>query len=390
MNAPLSPELQLVAACCRPGAERAVDDAVVRLAAHPGLDGKALLATVARHRVAPQVLAALQKSSVELDSVTGAGLRDMASRAAMRSLLLAGESVALQTAFDQAGLHAIFLKGTALACLIHDDIGLKDSWDIDLLVPLAQVDPAITLLAGRGYVLHRPEGLSREAFTRFQTVSKECVLVHPARKVFVELHWKLVDNPHELAGLSLSRTQHVSVASGQLRTLADVELFAYLTVHGTRHSWSRLKWIADVAAFLRQKSEAEVRSLRDEAVAIGGGRGPDVALHLCSTLFGMPIPRLSLDLAGRYLVRGALSNLAWGEGRTEVSAHSRPWWMNRIGRHFTGGSRQAFLSELARNGRGDHDQVALDLPRGLTPLSYLLRLPRWLWRRVAPAGRRAS
>lgn len=390
MTFPLPLELRLVAACCRPGAERVADDAVGRLATHPGLDGKALLATVARHRVAPQVRAALQKAGVQLDPVTSAGLRDMASRAAMRSLLLAGESVALQTAFDQAGLHATFVKGTALACLIHEDIGLKDSWDIDLLVAPDQVDAAIALLTGRGYVLHRPEGLSAEAFARYRTVSKECVLLHPVRRVFVELHWKLVDNPHELVGLVLSHTRWVSVASGQLRTLADAELFAYLTVHGTRHSWSRLKWIADVAAFLRERSEAEVWRLRDDAVAMGGGRGPDVALQLCSLLFDMPPSPQRLDLAGRYLVRAAIANLAWGEGQTEVSAYSPPWWMNRIGRHFSGKSWRAFLFELARNGQGAHDHVELDLPRGLTPLYYLLRVPRWLWRRLAPAGRTAS
>lgn len=265
---------------------------------------------------------------------------------------------------------------------MHRDVGMKDSWDIDLLVRPDQVDAACDLLIAEGYILHYPADLAPTAFKRFQQVAKECVLFHPARNIYLELHWKLVDNPHELAGLDLRQTQSVALGSSHLRTLADPELFAYLCVHGTRHSWSRLKWIADVAAFLKGRSSDDITRLRDQAVATGAGRAPDVALALCHSLFGRSLATTQLDAAGRYLVRAAHASLIHGGGVTEIAAYSKPWRMTWIGRHLIGTTHKAFLAELESNWAGDYDRVHIALPQGLGFLYVVLRVPLWLWRKA--------
>ncbi|WP_370237538.1 nucleotidyltransferase family protein [Brevundimonas sp.] len=341
-----------------------------------------LIQTVARHRVAPQVHRALTEAGVRLPPGTAARLAQMAGQAARRSLNLARESLFLQSTFDRAGLDATFVKGSALALLMHRDVGMKDSWDIDLLVRPDQVEAACDLLIAEGYLLDYPKGLSPDAFRRFQDVAKECVFFHPARNIYLELHWKLVDNPHELSGLDLRQTQSVALGSGKLRTLADPELFAYLCVHGTRHSWSRLKWIADVAAFLKGRSSDEITRLRDQAVAMGAGRAPDVALTLCQSLFGHPLATTQLDPAGRYLVHAAHASLTHGGGVTEIAAYSKPWRMTWIGRHLIGTTPRAFLAELESNWAGDYDRVHMPLPRGLGFLYVVIRIPLWLWRKA--------
>ena len=55
-----------------------------------------------------------------------------------------------------------------------------------------------------------------------------------------------------------SPTQEVAVLDGSLRTLGDKELFAYLCVHGASHCWFRLKWLADLNAWLAAKHEHEL------------------------------------------------------------------------------------------------------------------------------------
>lgn len=385
----LPPALRVVAACCRPDGGTARNDSLRALIASPLVDMDQLIQTVARHRVAPQVHRALKEAGVDLPPETAARLAQMAGHAARRSLTLAMESLSLQTTFNAAGLEATFVKGTALALLLHGDVGMKDSWDIDLLVSPDQVDAACAVLIDQGYVLHTPKGLSAEAFKRFQAVTKECVFFHAGRHIYLELHWKLIDNPHQLAGLDLSHTQTVTLGSGHLRTLADPELFAYLCVHGARHSWARLKWIADVAGFLHGRSDDEVRQLRDQAVAMGAGRAPDVALTLCQSLFGRPRVAGRLDAAGRYLVSAAHVSLTHGGGRTEIKVYSRPWRMNWIGRHLIGPTYKAMLSEAASNWAGDHDRIHIVLPRGFEFVYSLIRIPLWLWRKTG-LGRKGS
>ena len=379
---PLPLALHVVANCCRPDDDAARSASLRAIVASPALDMDRLIQTVARHRVAPQVHRALTEAGVRLPPETAARLAQMAGKAARRSLNLAKESLSLQSVFDRAGLDATFVKGTALALLMHRDVGMKDSWDIDLLVRPDQVDAACHLLIGEGYILNYPADLAPDAFKRFQQVAKECVFFHPARNIYLELHWKLVDNPHELAGLDLGQTQSVALGSGKLRTLADPELFAYLCVHGTRHSWSRLKWIADVAAFLKGRSRDEIVRLRDQAVAMGAGRAPDVALALCQSLFGRPLATAQLDAAGRYLVRAAHASLTHGGGVTEIAAYSKPWRMTWIGRHLIGTTPRAFLAELESNWAGDYDRVHIPLPQGLGFLYVVIRVPLWLWRKA--------
>ena len=379
---PLPLALHLVVSCCRLGDDAARNVGLRTIVASPVLDMDHLIQTVARHRVAPQVHRALTEAGVRLPPGTAARLAQMAGQAARRSLNLARESLSLQSTFDRAGLDATFVKGSALALLMHRDVGMKDSWDIDLLVRPDQVEAACDLLIAEGYLLDYPKRLSPDAFRRFQDVAKECVFFHPARNIYLELHWKLVDNPHELSGLDLRQTQSVALGSGKLRTLADPELFAYLCVHGTRHSWSRLKWIADVAAFLKGRSSDEITRLRDQAVAMGAGRAPDVALTLCQRLFGHPLATTQLDPAGRYLVRAAHVSLTHGGGVTEIATYSKPWRMTWIGRHLIGTTPKAFLAEMESNWAGDYDRVHMPLPRGLGFLYVLIRIPLWLWRKV--------
>ena len=379
---PLPLALHVVVNCCRPDDDAARSASLRALVAGPALDMDHLIETVARHRVAPQVHRALTEAGVSLPPDKAARLAQMAGLAARRSLNLAKESLFLQSIFDRAGLDAIFVKGTALALLMHRDVGMKDSWDIDLLVRPDRVDAACDLLIAEGYILNYPTDLAPAAFKRFLDVAKECVFFHPARNIYLELHWKLVDNPHELAGLDLRHTQSVALGSGTLRTLADPELFAYLCVHGTRHSWARLKWIADVAAFLKGRRGDEIARLRDQAVAMGAGRAPDVALALCQSLFGRPLATTQLDAAGRYRVRAAHASLTHGGGVTEIAAYSKPWRMTWIGRHLIGTTHKAFLAELESNWAGDYDRVHIPLPQGLGFLYVVIRVPLWLWRKA--------
>ena len=109
----LPPALQLVVACCRPDAGAGRDAGVRSLVENPAFDPVPFLDSVARHRVAPQVRDALRKAAVVLPRPAADRLAEMADHAARRSLVLARESLALQVAFDAAGLEA--MRASSLA-----------------------------------------------------------------------------------------------------------------------------------------------------------------------------------------------------------------------------------------------------------------------------------
>ena len=110
----------------------------------------------------------------------------------------------------------------------------------------------------------------------------------------------------------------VGVAPGiDLPTLADPELFAYLSVHGASSAWFRLKWIADFAGLLHRYGPDALDGLFDQSQRFVAGRATAQALLLAAMLFDIPLPAA---LAGRirtrtnlWLARAALAQMLRGE-----------------------------------------------------------------------------
>ena len=50
-------------------------------------------------------------------------------------------------------------------------------------------------------------------------------------------------------------TSLVKAGQGEISTLCDEDNFIYLSLHGAKHFWSRLIWIADVAMFISKKKK---------------------------------------------------------------------------------------------------------------------------------------
>ena len=83
-------------------------------------------------------------------------------------------------------------------------------------------------------------------------------LMSRERNISVELHWRLTYNMALLRGIDARvKTQEVALPGGAVRTLADDALFAYLCADGALHGWARLKWLADLNAWLNAQGETD-------------------------------------------------------------------------------------------------------------------------------------
>ena len=382
MSRPLSPELSLAAACCRWPFDGAAGEAI-GAAVDRGIDWDLFEGLVRRNRIVPLVNHALSRSGAEVPAPLRQRLSDGAHVAGTQALLMARESLRLQNAFDAAGIPLMIVKGAPLAMLAYGELGMKESWDIDLLVTPEDAPGAIELLAQQDYVSDLPN-IPAERLKGFLTYSKE-VQFHRGGMT-AELHWRLSDNPRLLESVSAqARGQYVAIPGGRLRTLADEELFAYLCVHGTAHNWSRLKWLADLGAMLGRRTPDEIAQLYDAARACSVGRCAAVALLLCRRLLGLALPErlvraLEQDRVARALVQNALAGLAYRKGTFELRPYTWPWVRMMMAQFFVGSGGAHGLHQLRTvwNSPGDRAQVAL--PRGFEFGYHLLRVPLWLGR----------
>ncbi len=307
-----------------------------------------------------------------------------------KNLLLATETCRLQTLLDAAGIPSVALKGVALAQLAYGSFKVKHTRDIDLLTPPGSALAAMALLERDGYALSFPSNhlsaTQRRAVMRY---SREVAFIHPDNGTFLELQWRVADNPELLKEVHAgSPTQNVVVADGlSIRTLARDDLFAYLCIHGAYHAWSRLKWLADLNAFIAA-TDADIVHLHRHAQAKGAGLCSGQALLLCQRLFALPLPDgLASELQGTARVRklyaiaaDAMADRARGEGGSGgAPAAWRSFWTQ-----FLLGRGWAFFAAQCRTASvGIIDVISLPLPPYLHFLYPLLRLPLWLWRRAA-------
>jgi hypothetical protein len=390
-----SAEFHLAAACCRWPPCGARNAAVGSAAAAAGLDWAQFANLERRHRIAGLVHEALAAAAIVVPAVTAERLAAQARRIAKRNLLLAFETVRLQRAFDAARIPSIVLKGIALAQLVYGSLQTKHTRDIDFLVPPDCAEAAVQILEREGYALSPQTG--RLSAAQRQSVfrhTREIELFHRDNALPLELQWRAAANPVLLRGVdACSGAQDVTISAGfRLRTLAQADLFAYLCVHGARHAWSRLKWLADINALLAG-SDADTMRLYRHARHIGAGLCAGQALLLCHRLFDLALPAaLAEDLCANKriekLVAVGLAAMRAPHAETAVDA-GIAGVARSVRTQFLLGQGWAFHSAQCRVAlAGATDVVRFPLPRPFYFLYPVLRLPLWLWRRARIAHKR--
>jgi hypothetical protein len=382
-----APEFLLAAACCRwPRSERHA--VIVRAAAQRITDWDRFMRVVKRHRVPGLVWDALRSAAVALPPRVADQLESLVQHHVRRSLRLAAETSRLQNLLDAAGIAAVALKGAALEQLAYSSLSLKQTRDIDLLVPPDRAETALQLLERDGYTLSLPakklSRMQRRALIRY---GREIELFDLRRKLRVELQWRAADNLSLLAGINAhAATQTISLAEGiAVRTLAPHDLFAYLCVHGARHCWSRLKWLADLNAFVAA-SNLGIEQLYRHAQKIGAGLCAAQALLLCERLLGLKLPAELLQEFEADPRSPSLVAIAMRAITAPSAVHSDTGIgavANNLRNQFLLGRGLDFYAAQCRLGfAGVADIVRLPLPRPLYFIYPLVRIPFWIYRRA--------
>lgn len=381
------PEFFLVAACCRwPPSEPRTQ--AIRAAALTSVDWPRLLRIVKQHRVWGLAHDGVARAGVPLPAEIARELRAEAVALTQRSLAIAAEVLRLQHRFEEAGVPIILFKGPSLAMLAYGDLSLKHSMDIDILVAAARFEAATLVLEKAGYALIEPfRSLTPSQLELLKRYRKDWGFLAQERNMLVELHWKLSYSPLLLGHIGPdSPVQSVGIAQSQFRTFCFEDLFVYLCVHGARHGWAQLSWLADLAALLSARGNRDIESLYRTAQGVGAGRCAGQALLLCERLLGLELPvtlarELQQSAILAFLEALVLYAMLGGGAKLERRALSFRSYGVFLSVFFLGHSWRNALYEFRQRLISASDLMALKLPNWLSWLYPILRLPMWIWRR---------
>lgn len=386
----VSPEFAALTACLR----WPRDPAAVRARA-AGIDWDRFAVLARRHRVEGIVAAAIDDAGIAPPAKTALAFTSRRRRIAERNLRLLNETKRLTRIFAARGIAAAFVKGATLAELAWHDQSFKAATDVDLVVPPADVPATIALLRAEGYRLDTPRvELTERRVDVLRDVLKEAAFRHDARRVMVDLHWRLTSIRHLLPEIDPARDiAHVTIDECAIPTLRGGLLLDYLAVHGARHAWGRLKWLADFNALLAGKSAAEVTAWYRAGVASGIAPCAGLALWQSARMFETPLPpdiadRIAASRRVRWLAAKSDRMMIGGDELNETpEGPVRAMAYTLLGGFRMGDRPRYLLACVSHAWVAPRDAMALPLPRALRPLYLLISPVMRLGRGVGKLGR---
>ena len=307
-----TPEAALLFRCSRGRPDRAAIRALVRR----GVDWPSFLALAETHHLRGLCLRRLETICRELvPPEVMESLRPHFRRNVERNLFLTGELFRILELLEKCGIPALAFKGPVLAWWLYDHPGLREFQDLDILVDERNLARACTALQSLEY--HADTGSNGSP--KIVAAGGQMSLLRKVPFVVVDLHWELAPCAMGLAlntASVLPRAQRVSLAGRMVPTLGVEDQILFCALHGGKHGWAKLAWLADLSALIENRPPDWTRLLAD-ARNMRLTRALHSALWLAWDLLGTPLPApvwraLERDIGSAVLARNLAGSL-WSD-----------------------------------------------------------------------------
>src|SRR2546423_14950187 len=250
----------------------------------------ALLELADEHGLLPLLIAWLPDSGEDL---VPAGirhkLRERARAQTVFTLQLTGELFLLLARFAASGITTLVTKGPVLAQRCYGDPGMRQYGDLDLIVFENDIRRVTEAMIGFGYEPRIPV----QAIAA-KKVPGEYVFRRPGPNLLIEFHTERTFRyrPRRLRLESLfERQARVEVDGQGVPALSVEDELVLICIHGAKHFWERLMWVADVAALISRNPGIDWDRVTSAAREVGAERMLCVGLQLASTMLGVGLPR---------------------------------------------------------------------------------------------------
>ncbi len=250
------------------------------------------VALAERHRITPLCYSVLKGTGAQLPREAETKLARANERHCLLNVARTAELLGVMQTFREAGIEVMPLKGVALSAQIYGDYTLRAAGDLDLLIRWEDLQAAKAIIQARGYRLTTPlrpdgrpiaDGLYEYHFDR------------PSDGMILELHWNLnfvhPSFPHSIGIETIGQSsQAVQIAGREVRVPEAETMLQLLCMHGTKHQWSRLSWVCDVAQLIRISPNLDWYRIKAGARDTGLRKSVALGLMLANSLCDATCP----------------------------------------------------------------------------------------------------
>jgi putative nucleotidyltransferase-like protein len=211
------------------------------------------------------------------------------------TLRLTAELFRLLELFAAKGIGALVVKGPVLAVQAYGDPAMRGYGDLDLLVRQRHIRRATESLIASGY----QAAVSLSAIDAGK-IPGQYLFSKPDSKLLVELHNELTLRyfPRALPIEDFfARQIRVRLDAYEAPALAVEDELVLICIHGAKHFWERLTWIADVAALISKQTGIDWERAGASARAVGAEHLLHAGLRLAVDVLRSPLPENVTTLA---------------------------------------------------------------------------------------------
>jgi hypothetical protein len=204
------------------------------------------------------------------------------------SLRMTAELFRILDRFTSEGIGALVVKGPVLAVQAYGDPAMRSYGDLDLLVRQRDIRRATELMIAAGYA----QAVSLSAIDAGK-IPGQYFFSRPDSNLLVEMHndctLRYFPRPLPLEEF-FARQIRVPLDGREAPALAVENELVLICIHGAKHFWERLMWIADVAALVTRQTGIDWERVADSAKAVGAERMLHTGLRLASDLLKAQLP----------------------------------------------------------------------------------------------------
>jgi hypothetical protein len=215
-------------------------------------------------------------------------LQELRRSHAVFALQLTGELFRVLECFAVTGIDVLLTKGPALSVRCYGKPDMRQYGDLDLVVRESDIRRATQAMVDLAYEPRVP----LRAIDAKKSPG-EYVFRKSGTNVLVEFHTERTFryHPRRLPIEKLfGRRAFVTIDGRDVPALSLEDELVLICVHGAKHFWERLIWIADVAALISAKQAPDWSRAMAAAREVGAERILRLGLRLASDVLGAQLP----------------------------------------------------------------------------------------------------
>lgn len=255
----------------------------------PAVDWPRLLLLAEEHGVIAHVAACLNDCSAPAaPPEIKEALVERQRTQSFLTLRLTAELFQLLDVFAAQGIPALVIKGPVLAVRAYGDLSLRSYGDLDLLVQQKDIRPATEAMIGSGY----QASVSLQAIDAGK-IPGQYLFSKADSKLLVELHNDLTlryfPRPLPIENF-FARQTRVRIDACEVPAASPEDELVLVCIHGAKHFWERLSWIADVAGLAARGKNMDWERAAASARAVDAEHLLHTGLRLAADVLRAKLP----------------------------------------------------------------------------------------------------